>query len=136
MEVEILRKGEVAFEAIPRGHRASCDQPATNGGSASRMMPPEFLSVSLGARAGFYVFLYLEARSLPADGLRIKVKAEEAMPPARLRRFQIEVTAAELDPHHDPGILRAVKPSLIHNTLLNAPAIDIVLNAPVEMPDA
>jgi len=46
------------------------------------------------------------------------------------------VTAPDLDPGHYTGILRAVKLCLIHNTLLNAPAIDVVLNAPVEMPAA
>jgi uncharacterized OsmC-like protein len=131
MEVEILHKGEVKFEAITRGHRVICDQPATNGGSDSGMTPPEFLLVSLGTCAGFYAAQYLKARSLPADGLKIKVTAEKATQPARLGHFQIEVTAPELDTHHQAGILRAVKSCLIHNTLLNGPAIDIVLNAPV-----
>ena len=136
MEVEILHKGEVKFEAIARGHRVICDQPATNGDSDIGMTPPEFLLVSLGTCAGFYLAQYLKTRSLPANGLRIKVTAEKAMQPARLGRFQIEVTAPALDPRHYTGILRAVKSCLIHNTLLNAPAIDVVLNAPVEMPAA
>jgi uncharacterized OsmC-like protein len=136
MEAEILYLGEVKFEAIARGHRVICDQPATNGGSDGGMTPPEFLLVSLGTCAGFYAAQYLKARSLPADGLRVKVTAEKAMQPARLGRFQIEVTAPELDPQHQAGILRAVKLCLIHNTLLHAPAIDVVLNAPVAMPAA
>ena len=136
MEVEILHLGEVKFEAIARGHRVICDQPATLGGSDSGMTPPEFLLVSLGTCAGFYAAQYLKARSLPADGLRIKVTAEKAVQPARLERFQIEVTAPELDTQHQAGILRAVKACLIHNTLLNAPAIDIVLKAPAAMPAA
>ena len=134
MEVEILHKGEVKFEAIARGHRVICDQPATNGGSDSGMTPPEFLLVSLGTCAGYYAAQYLKARSLPADGLKVKVTAEKATQPARLGSFRIEVTAPELDMQHQAGILRAVKSCLIHNTLLHAPAIDIVLNAPVEMP--
>lgn len=136
MEVEILHKGEVKFEAIARGHRVICDQPTTNGGVDSGMTPPEFLLVSLGTCAGFYAAQYLKTRSLPADGLRIKVTAEKAAQPARLGRFQIEVTAPELDPQHQAGILRAVKSCLIHNTLLHAPAIDIVLNASVPVPVA
>jgi uncharacterized OsmC-like protein len=134
MEVEIQHKGEVKFEAITCGHHVVCDQPATKGGSDSGMTPPEFLLVSLGTCAGFYAAQYLKARALPADGLRIKVKAEKAAPPARLGRFQIEVTVPDLDSHHHTGILRAVKACLIHNTLLNAPAIDISSNAPEEMP--
>lgn len=111
-----------------------CDQPASNGGSDSGMTPPEFLLASLGTCAGFYAAQYLKTRSLPADGLRIKVTAEKATQPAKLGRFRIEVTAPELDPQHQAGILRAVKACLIHNTLLDAPAIDIVLNAPVAIP--
>jgi len=39
MEVEILHLGEVKFEAITRGHRAICDQPANNGGLDSGIVP-------------------------------------------------------------------------------------------------
>ena len=136
MEVEILHIGDVKFEAIARGHRVICDQPPENGGLDIGMTPPEFLLVSLGTCAGFYAAQYLKARSLPAGGLRIKVSAEKATKPARLQRFQIDVTAPELDPQHEAGILRAVKLCLIHNTLLNAPAIDVVLNATVATPVA
>ena len=136
MEVEILQLGEVKFEAIARGHRVICDQPFTNGGSDSGMTPPEFLLASLGTCAGFYAAQYLKTRSLSAVGLRIKVTAEKAAQPARLGSFRIEVTAPELDAHHRAGILRAVKSCLVHNTLLHAPAIDVVLNAPVDTPVA
>ena len=134
MEVEILHRGEVKFEAITRGHRVICDQPATNGGLDSGMTPPEFLLVSIGTCAGFYAAQYLKTRSLPTDGLKIRVTGAKATQRARLGGFQIEVTAPELDPQHRTGILRAVKSCVVHNTLLNAPAIDIVLNASVEMP--
>jgi putative redox protein len=131
MEVEISHLGDVKFEANARGHRVLCDQPLTNGGADEGMTPPEFLLVSLGTCAGFYAAQYLKARSLSAEGLRIKVTADKATQPARLARFQIEVTAYGLEPQHQAGILRAVKACLIHNTLLNTPAIDIVLNSPV-----
>ena len=136
MEVEIRHLGEVKFEAIARGHRVICDQPPANGGFDTGMAPPEFLLVALGTCAGFYAAQYLAARSLSADGLAVKVTAEKAKQPARLGSFQIEVTAPGLDPRHEAGILRAVKTCLIHNTLLNAPAIGVVLNAPVEAPAA
>jgi len=134
MEIEVIHKGDVKFEAVARGHRVVCDQPLSNGGADSGMTPPEFLLVSLGTCAGFYAAQYLKTRSLPADGLRIKVAAEKAAQPARLGSFRIEVTAPNLDPQHQAGILRAVKACLIHNTLLNAPSIDIVLNAAIEAP--
>jgi len=131
MDVEIFHLGGVKFEAAARGHRVLCDQPVANGGADEGMTPPEFLLVSLGTCAGFYAAQYLKTRSLPADGLRIKVTADKATQPARLARFVIEVTAPVLEAQHQAGILRAVKSCLIHNTLLNGPAIDIVLNSPV-----
>jgi uncharacterized OsmC-like protein len=131
MEVEIFARGDLKFEAVARGHRVVCDQPAANGGGDAGMTPPEFLLVSLGTCAGFYAAEYLKTRSLPAEGLRINVTADKAAQPARLARFSIEVTAPAVEPHHQAGILRAVKSCLIHNTLLNTPAIDVILNSPV-----
>ena len=127
MEVEIVHLGGVKFEAVARGHRVICDQPETNGGADAGMTPPEFLLVSLGTCAGFYAAQYLKTRGLPADGLSVKVSAEKATQPARLGSFQIEVTAPAMDSQHEAGMLRAVKACLIHNTLVHAPAIDIVL---------
>ena len=133
MEVEILHLGDVKFEAVARGHHVICDQPPANGGLDSGMTPPEFLLASLGTCAGYYAAQYLKTRNLPAEGLRVKVVADKATGPARLGRFQIDVTAPELDAQHLAGMLRAVKACLIHNTLLNAPAIEIAVHTPVSV---
>jgi putative redox protein len=95
------------------------------------MTPPEFLLVSLGTCAGFYAAEYLRTRSVAAAGLEIKVSAEKAKAPARLTQFRIEVMVPGLDAHHEAGVLRAVKACLIHNTLLNAPAIETVVSTAV-----
>jgi putative redox protein len=133
MEVTVHHLGNVKFEAETRGHRVLCDQPADNGGADEGMTPPEFLLASLGTCAGFYAAQYLKARSLPSEGLRVTVTAEKAAQPARLGSFRIEVFVAALDPRHEEGILRAVKHCLVHNTLLNAPAIEtaVRMEAPV-----
>jgi putative redox protein len=127
MEVKIEHLGNVKFAANARGHRIICDQPLDNGGSDAGMAPPEFLLVSLGTCAGFYAAKYLETRKLSTEGLEVRVSAEKALQPARLGRFRIEVRVPGLDPAHESGVLRAVKVCLIHNTLLNAPAIDTVI---------
>jgi uncharacterized OsmC-like protein len=129
MEITVQHLGDVKFEASTRGHRVICDQPPTNGGADQGMTPPEFLLVSLGTCAGFYAAQYLKTRSLPSQGLEIKVSAEKAMQPARLGQFRIEVIVPGLDPAHEAGILRAVKACLVHNTLVNAPAIETVVHA-------
>jgi uncharacterized OsmC-like protein len=132
MEVTIQHLGDVKFEASARGYRVICDQPSGNGGSDTGMTPPEYLLVSLGTCAGFYAAQYLKTRSLPNQGLEVKVSAEKAAQPARLAQFRIAVTVPGLDPQHEAGILRAVKACLIHHTLTNPPAIETVVNAPVE----
>jgi len=131
MEVEIRHLGGVRFEAVGSGHRVVCDQPAANGGSDEGMTPPEFLLVALGTCAGFYAAQYLKTRSLPSEGLSIRVAAEKLTQPARLGNFRIEVTVPPVEAQHHAGVLRAVKACLIHNTLLNAPAIEVVLTEPI-----
>ena len=108
-----------------------CDQPLDNGGADAGMTPPEFLLVSLGTCAGFYAAQYLKLHSLPTEGLEINVSAEKAKAPARLGTFRIEVIAPGLDERHEAGVLRAVHACLIHNTLLNAPAIETVVHSAV-----
>ncbi|HUI54403.1 MAG TPA: OsmC family protein [Bryobacteraceae bacterium] len=131
MEVKVQHLGNAKFEATARGHRVVSDQPPSNGGADEAMTPPELLLASLGTCAGFYAAQYLKTRSLATAGLEVKVTAEKATQPARLGTFRIEVTVPGLDPHQEAGVLRAVKACLIHNTLLNAPAIETVVTAPV-----
>lgn len=127
MEAIIKHAGNVRFEATARGHSVMCDQPAGNSGEDTGMSPPEFLLVSLGTCAAYYALQYLKTRGLPAEGLEVKVLAEKATQPARLGSFRIEVTTPSLEDRHREGVLRAVKSCLVHNTLLNAPAVETVL---------
>ena len=127
MEVIIHHLGKVKFEARARGHSIICDQPGENGGSDHGMTPPELLLSSLGTCAGFYAAQYLAARSLPADGLEVRVTAEKAVQPTRLGPFRIEVTVPGLDAKNEAGVHRAVKACLIHNTLLHTPEIETVV---------
>lgn len=117
------------FEVIARGHRVLCDQPPENGGSDAGMTPPEFLLASLATCAGYYAAQYLKARSLPGEGLKVRVTAEKAVQPARLASFHITVEVPGIDVRHKAGILHAVKACLIHNTLLGSPAIEVSVMA-------
>ena len=129
MEVSAHYLGGTKFEVNARGHRVICDQPIDNGGADEGMSPPEFLLASLATCAGYYATQYMKTRGLPAEDLKVRVTAQKAAQPARLASFEIEVTAIGLDERHQAGILRAVKACLIHNTLLGAPSIEIVVNA-------
>lgn len=119
----------VRFEAESRGHRVACDQPLDNSGTDTAMSPPEFLLASLGTCAAFYALQYLRTRSLPVDGLEVRVTAEKVPHPARLDSFRITVLVADLEPKHQEGVLRAVKLCLVHHTLLNPPSIETVIQS-------
>jgi putative redox protein len=119
--------GGLRFEAATRGHHILSDQPVENGGADSGMAPPELLVAALGTCAGYYAAEYLRARSLPAKGLRIHVEAEKDSKPARLNAFRIHIDAPSVDSRHRDGLRRAVKHCLIHNTLLQPPSIDVVV---------
>lgn len=134
MEAVVNYLGNAKFEVSARGHRLLCDQPVENGGADTAVSPPEFLLASLGTCAGYYAAQYLRARSLPAEGLQVRVTAEKEKNPARLGSFRIEVTVPVLDAHHEEGVRRAVKACLIHNTLLHAPAIETVVQSLVGEP--
>lgn len=131
MEVDVHHLGNSKFEICARGHHLICDQPRDNGGSDAGLTPPEFLLASLATCAGYYAAEYLNTRSLPAGDLSVRVVAEKAQNPARLGSFRIEVTVPGLQERHQIGISRAVKSCLVHNTLLHAPKIEIVVEAGV-----
>jgi len=128
MELIVKHLENVKFAVQARGHEVICDQPLDNGGMDTGMTPPEFLLASLGTCAGFYAAQYLRTRSLPTEGLEVRVSAEKALGPARLASFQIEVSVPEIEERHKEGVLRAVKSCLIHNTLLNSPEIGIAVH--------
>jgi uncharacterized OsmC-like protein len=129
MEVTAYYEQGVRFGVRVRGHHLVCDQPEAGGGEDAGPTPPEFLLASLATCAGYYAAEYLRTRSLPAAGLEVSVHAEKATNPGRLSRFTIDVhTGTPLEERHRDSVLRAVKRCLIHNTLLQAPQIDISLN--------
>ena len=127
MEVFVDYLGGVKFEVATRGHRIISDQPIENGGTDIGMTPPELLLASLGSCAGYYAAEYLRARSLPVQGLRVKVEAEKAIRPARLSPFRVLVEAPGIDLGHRDPLLRTVKSCLIHNTLLHPSSIEVTV---------
>jgi uncharacterized OsmC-like protein len=128
METTVRFLDGVRFEAESRGLRVVSDQPAENGGQNTGMTPPEFLLAAIGSCMGYYALQYLRARQLSTEGLTVKVEAGKAQQPVRMDNFRILIDVAGLDdPRHREGILRAAKNCLIHNTLLHAPAMEIVL---------
>jgi uncharacterized OsmC-like protein len=129
LEAKITYLDGIRFQVSARNHEITSDQPVENGGADTGMTPPELLLASLGSCVAYYAAEYLRARSMPASGLNVAVSAQKAQKPARLTDFRIELSVPGVeDQRHRDGILRAAKSCLIHNTLLNAPTIEIELD--------
>jgi uncharacterized OsmC-like protein len=125
MEATVHYLDNARFEAVARGHRVLCDQPAESSGTDKGMTPPEYLLVSLGTCAGYYAVQYLRTRGLNADKLSLRISAEKAAQPTRLASFVVELEAPGVDPKHHDGLVRAVRACLIHNTLSQPPHIEL-----------
>ena len=90
------------------------------------MTPPEFLLASLGSCAAFYAVQYLRTRNLDERGVEVSVTAEKLKQPARIGNFRIHVSCpVALTKEQEQGVMRSVHHCLVHNTLLNPPAIKI-----------
>jgi uncharacterized OsmC-like protein len=132
MEVIVEHLGAVQFEIKARQHTLISDQPADNKGYDEGMTPPELLLASLGSCAAYYAVDYLVRNKIAREGVRTRVSAEKVKAPFRLDNFKIEVEVpGGLDDAHRKGLEEAVHRCLIHNTLLQPPKIEVVIQTPV-----
>jgi uncharacterized OsmC-like protein len=132
MEVNVEHLGAVQFEIKARQHSIACDQPEAMGGFDEGMTPPELLLSALGSCAAYYAVAYLKKKGIAAPGTRVHVSADKVANPARMDNFQISVSVPiEITEEHRAGLEQAVHHCLIHNTLLNPPAISLAINQSV-----
>lgn len=104
----ITHDGGKRFAARIRGHRVIVDQPAKAGGGDTAPMPIELLGASLGTCVAYYVHQFLEARSLPTEGLRVEVAPQWTTAPRRLGRFDVRVRLPMELPEPYPALLERV----------------------------
>jgi len=129
MELKVRYLGGHKFEAFSRGHTVISDEPADYGGSDFGMTPAELFLASLGACAGYHASQYLRFRGLPDSDLEVRVSGTKGEHPARFTNLSVDVCAPGLTQRHELAIQRAVENCLIHNTLLEAPAIEVKVSS-------
>lgn len=128
MEVMVRFKNDMQYEAEARGHKVICDQPVDAGGEDAGMTPPEFLLASLGTCAMYYAASYLRLRSLPSDGMTVRVEADKAVNPSRLGKFRIYIEIPGVtDERHLDGARRTAEKCLVKNTLMVTPEIELTV---------
>ena len=76
IESSTILLGKKRFETQVGEYRIVTDQPVASGGDANGPAPPELVLASIGSCAAHYAGEYLRHRSLPLDGLHVRVFAE------------------------------------------------------------
>jgi putative redox protein len=125
------------FAVQLRSHTIIVDQPAHAGGEDLGPMPLELLGASLGSCVALYVQRFLQARSLPHEGLRVEVRERKVKAPARVAEFVVRlVLPAPLPGHYAEMLERVVESCPAHNTLAHGAEVTVSIEAPAAVGEA
>jgi putative redox protein len=131
LEVCVRCSGGDRFSIGVRGHELVVDQPVADGGEDDGPTPTELFVASLAACVGFYAERYLRRHGLPAD--RLQVDGHAAMSadrPARVATVTLRIDGVpELPEHRRRSLLAVVEHCTVHNSIRQAPVIEIDLEA-------
>ena len=117
LEISLQHAGGARFIAAARGHRIVLDQPAEDGATNQGMSPAELLLASLGGCLGQYAAQYLSLRGLSLEGLTVRVAAQPAARPLRLRDFTVEVVAPGLSERQLRALEKSFPAGLVQNAI-------------------
>jgi uncharacterized OsmC-like protein len=112
-------------------HTLTIDQPASAGGDDQGPTPVELFVASLAACVAHYAGSYLARHGLSSDGLAVDadfVMADDS--PARVTSVSLTITSpAGLPENRKAGLLAVASHCTLHNTLREAPSVDISLSS-------
>ena len=94
--VTVSFRNNKEFGVRIRDHELTCDQPPEDGGFDRGPAPAEWLNAAVGSCIGFYVVSYLQARSLPTEGLEITTSWETEKSPKRIAAIRTRVSRVSL----------------------------------------
>ena len=124
--IRITHEGGTCFEARIRSHRLVLDQPLEAHGEDLGPMPLELLGASLGACVALYVQQFCQARAIPTEGMLVEVESFGARNPARIGRFEVNVTlATPVPPEYVELLDRVARSCPAHGTLAHGAEVAI-----------
>lgn len=111
-----------------RGHLLTVDQPLTDGGDDTAPTPTELFVASLASCVAFYAGRFLDRHGLSRRDLRVTASFTMAADrPARVASVTMAVNAPSLPAERRAAFLAVISRCTVHNTLHQAPAVDITL---------
>lgn len=116
-----------------RDYKVTVDQPVSEGGLDAGPTPTELFVASLAGCVGHYASRFLQRHLLPTSGLAVTASFEMSNDrPRRVAVIDIRVhPPSNLPPERLPALHAVVSNCTVHNSIEQAPTIDIVLAEPV-----
>ena len=132
MDIAVTHLSGDQFAVQVRGHRLLVDQPLADGGQDAGPTPTELYAASLAACVAFYAERFLRRHGLAADWLRVDCHATmSADRPARVAAIALRIGGLpELPPNRRDALLAVVEHCTVHNSIREAPEVEIGLAAP------
>jgi len=138
MDIAVTHLAGDRFAVQVRGHRLLVDQPVADGGQDAGPTPTELFAASLAACVGFYAERFLRRHGLEADRLRVDCHATmSADRPARVATITLRIGGLpELPSNRRDALLAVVEHCTVHNSIREAPQVEIGLAAPASVRSA
>jgi ribosomal protein S12 methylthiotransferase accessory factor len=124
--IDVDFPGGRRVNALVNGHVAATDQKSDLGGDDSAPRPFELFLASIAACAGAYAAGYCQRKSLPADGLALRLRCASDPAGRRVERMTFELTAPPgLNAKQIKALERVVMNSAVKKHMENAPEFAI-----------
>ena len=122
--------GNDRFEITTRNHYIVVDQPVADGGEDTAPTPTELFVAGLASCVAFYARRYLARHDLDPSGLEVACRYTIGGRPARVTDITIRLTPPPALPDsRREAFLAVASHCTVHNTLEEAPQVDIVLES-------
>jgi len=126
MDMTVTFPGGKKVDAELDGFVVRTDQPASQGGEGSAPSPFLYCLAAMGTCAGIYVLAYLQARNLPAEGVKI-IQSHEADPKTgKLTRVSLKIKLpAEIGEKHYKPIIRSAQQCAVKKLIEERPEFEM-----------
>lgn len=136
MKLTITHEDELRFNANCGIHNVTVDLPIHSGGTDQGMTPPDLFVSALGSCIGVYIVDYCERVDIPHEGLRIHLEWKVSERPKRISKLNadVELPMVALSPELEAGLRQATEQCLLHNTLNQAPSLNLNIQGTTNIP--
>jgi uncharacterized OsmC-like protein len=126
-------QGDDRFDIQVRDHTITVDQPVELGGVDAGPTPTELFVAGLASCVAFYARRYLRRHHIDPAGLEVATRYCMGTRPARVAAVDMEIRLpVELTPQRRAGLLAQAGHCTVHNSIAQAPDIEITLAQPCQ----